>query len=228
MSARFRVVSAIEGLLTPVSLSLYLSVSLARTRASGSAARPSHRRGRFTPQRAIPRPSGPPASPGRCISPGPAFQPARMRCCRPSSPFAWRLVAQDLPPRHRQRRDHRHRPRPPRADDVRQRRPPALIERARGGSVHAALPPLARATASNEPSERTSARRDRSRRARSSSQAGVSGDRAETLARRGRRALWRSRGPPPMPVACVSIRRPPAERTNCGAPLGASRRPIEG
>jgi hypothetical protein len=53
----------------------------------------------------------------------------------------------------------------------------------------------------------------------SSSQAGVSGDRAETLARRGRRALWRSRGPPPMPVACVSIRRPPAERTNCGAPL---------
>ena len=52
-----------------------------------------------------------------------------------------------------------------------------------------------------------------------SSQAGVSGDRAETLARRGRRALWRSRGPPPMPVACVSIRRPPAERTNCGAPL---------
>ena len=45
------------------------------------------------------------------------------------------------------------------------------------------------------------------------------GDRAETLARRGRRALWRSRGPPPMPVACVSIRRPPAERTNCGAPL---------
>ena len=54
---------------------------------------------------------------------------------------------------------------------------------------------------------------------RCSSQAGVSGDRAETLARRGRRALWRSRGPPPMPVACVSIRRPPAERTNCGAPL---------
>ena len=54
---------------------------------------------------------------------------------------------------------------------------------------------------------------------RVSSQAGVSGDRAETLARRERRALWRSRGPPPMPVACVSIRRPPAERTNCGAPL---------
>jgi hypothetical protein len=52
-----------------------------------------------------------------------------------------------------------------------------------------------------------------------SSQAGVSGDRAETLARRGRRALWRSRGPSPMPVGCVSSRRPPAERTNCGAPL---------
>jgi hypothetical protein len=36
---------------------------------------------------------------------------------------------------------------------------------------------------------------------------------------RARTALWRSRGPPPMPVACVSIRRPPAERTHCGAPL---------
>ncbi len=46
--------------------------------------------------------------------------------------------------------------------------------------------------------------------AHSSSQAGVSGDRAETLARRGRRALWRSRGAPSMPVACVSIRWPPA------------------
>jgi hypothetical protein len=56
-------------------------------------------------------------------------------------------------------------------------------------------------------------------RSRCSSQARVSGDRAETLARRGRRALWRSRGPPPMPVVCVSIRRPPAERTNCGASL---------
>jgi hypothetical protein len=60
--------------------SLCLSVSLARARASGSAARPSHRRGRFTPQRAIPRPGGPPASPGRCIGPDPASQPARMRC----------------------------------------------------------------------------------------------------------------------------------------------------
>jgi hypothetical protein len=108
------------------SLSLYLSVSLARTRASGSAARPSHRRGRFTPRRAIPRPGWPPASPGRCISPGPAFQPARMRCCRPSSPFAWRLVAQDLSPRHRQHRDHRHRPRPPRPDDPRQQLPTRL------------------------------------------------------------------------------------------------------
>jgi hypothetical protein len=61
-----------------------------------------------------------------------------------------------------------------------------------------------------------------------SSQAGVSDDRAEPLARRRRRALWRSRGLAPAPVACVSIRRPPAERTNGGAPLGASRRPIEG
>jgi hypothetical protein len=111
---------------TTSSLPLYLSVSLARTRASGSAARPSHRQGRFTPAHAIPRPRWPPASPGRCISPGPAFQPARMRCFRPSSPFAWRLVAQHLPARHRHRRDHRHRPRQARTDDVRHRRPASL------------------------------------------------------------------------------------------------------
>ena len=30
---------------------------------------------------------------GRCISPGPTFQSARMRCCSSASPFAWRLVA---------------------------------------------------------------------------------------------------------------------------------------
>jgi hypothetical protein len=30
-----------------------------------------------------PAPRRPPASPGRCISPGPASQPARMRCCSP-------------------------------------------------------------------------------------------------------------------------------------------------
>ena len=74
------------------------------------------------PPRAIPRFSGPPASPGRCTSPGPAFQPARMRCCRPSSPFAWRLVAHHLPPRDLLRGDHLHRPRTARANDARQRR----------------------------------------------------------------------------------------------------------
>jgi hypothetical protein len=37
-----------------------------------------------------------------------------MRRCCPSSPFAWRLVAQDLPAGHRQHRDHRHCPRSPR------------------------------------------------------------------------------------------------------------------
>ena len=43
--------SRIRGASTTRSLSLFLSVSLARTRASGSAARPSHRRGRFTSAR---------------------------------------------------------------------------------------------------------------------------------------------------------------------------------
>jgi hypothetical protein len=37
--------------------------------------------------------------------------------------------------------------------------------------------------------------------------------------RRERRALWRRRGPARVPVVCVSIRRPLAERANCGAPL---------
>ncbi len=114
------------------SLPLCLSVSLARTRASGSAARPSHRRGRFTPMRAIPRPGRPPASPGRCISPGSASQPTRMRCCCPSSPFAWRLVAQHLPAGHRPRRDHRHRPLPPDAGDLSDRWPAhRAVEQAR-------------------------------------------------------------------------------------------------
>ena len=35
-------------------------------------------------------------------------------------------ITSRLPPRHRQRRDHRHRPRPPRTDDPRQRIAPAL------------------------------------------------------------------------------------------------------
>ena len=51
MSARFRAVSCNQGASTTESLSLFLPVSLARTRASGSAARPSHRRGRFTSAR---------------------------------------------------------------------------------------------------------------------------------------------------------------------------------
>ncbi len=54
----------IEGASTTRSLSLCLSVSLARTRASGSAARPSHRQGRFTPSRAIPRSRWPPSFTG--------------------------------------------------------------------------------------------------------------------------------------------------------------------
>ena len=51
MSARFRAVFCNQGASTTESLSLFLSVSLARTRASGSTARPSHRRGRSTSTR---------------------------------------------------------------------------------------------------------------------------------------------------------------------------------
>src|SRR6266545_2554221 len=60
------------------SLSLYLSVSLARARASGSTARPSRCRGCSHRWVHDPAPRLPPASPGRCISPGPASQPARV------------------------------------------------------------------------------------------------------------------------------------------------------
>jgi hypothetical protein len=86
---------------------------------------------------------GPPASPSRCISPGPAFQPTRKRCCRPSSPFAWRLVAQDLPTGHRQRRDHRHGARPSRSDDPREHIAPALID------SRAAMPLVALSTSAD-------------------------------------------------------------------------------
>ena len=43
----------------------------------------------------IPRLSGPPASPGRCISPGPAFQPTRMRCL--SSVISFRMAPRGAP-----------------------------------------------------------------------------------------------------------------------------------
>jgi hypothetical protein len=49
--------------------------------------------GLLPPQARDPAPRLPPASPGRCIGPGPAFQPARLRVVRPFSPFARRLVA---------------------------------------------------------------------------------------------------------------------------------------
>jgi hypothetical protein len=83
--------------------------------------------GTLHPEHAIPRPRWTPASPGRCISPGLAFQPARMRCCLPSSPFAWRLVAQGVSARDRRRGDHPHRPRAARADDPRNDRPAAMV-----------------------------------------------------------------------------------------------------
>jgi hypothetical protein len=61
---------------------LALPIGLASTHAGVWQYRPAvTSSGTLHPQRAIPRPGGPPASPGRCISPGPAFQPARMRCC---------------------------------------------------------------------------------------------------------------------------------------------------
>ena len=86
VSGRFRN----RGASTTTLLSLRLSVSLARTRASGSAARPSRCRGRSRRRRALPRRDWPPASPGRCISPGPALQPVRMRCC--SSVISFRMA----------------------------------------------------------------------------------------------------------------------------------------
>jgi hypothetical protein len=49
-----------------------------------------------------------------------------MRCCRPSSPFAWRSVAHDLSPGNRYARDRRHRSPPPAAGDPSERRPAAL------------------------------------------------------------------------------------------------------
>jgi hypothetical protein len=70
-SARFQLARCDQGASTTASRSLCLSVSLARARASGSTARPLRCRAAPT--------VGPPASPGRCISPGPASQPARMR-----------------------------------------------------------------------------------------------------------------------------------------------------
>src|SRR6266536_3165811 len=57
--------------------SLCLSVSLARTRASGSTARPSRCQGCSHRLVRDPAPRLPPASPRRCIGAGPASQPAR-------------------------------------------------------------------------------------------------------------------------------------------------------
>ena len=86
--------SANEGASTTGSLSLCLSVVLARARASGSTARPSRCRGCSHRSMRNPAPRLPPASPSRCISPGPASQPARRDVlARTSSPFTRRLVA---------------------------------------------------------------------------------------------------------------------------------------
>ena len=94
VSARFGAVLRMEGASTTGSLSLYLSVSLARARASGSPARPSRCRGCSHRSVRDPTPRLPPASPGRCISPGPASQPARRDVlAAASSPFTRRLVA---------------------------------------------------------------------------------------------------------------------------------------
>ncbi len=70
--------SANEGASTTGSLSLYLAVSLARAWASGSTTRPSRCRGCSHRWVHDPAPRLPPASPGCCISPGPASQPARI------------------------------------------------------------------------------------------------------------------------------------------------------
>ena len=87
--------SANEGASVTALLSLYLSVSLARARASGSTARPSRCRGCSHRWRRDPAPRLPPASPGCWISSGPASQPARieMSFALIPSPFTQRLVA---------------------------------------------------------------------------------------------------------------------------------------
>ncbi len=59
----------------------------------------------------VPSFSGPLHQPGAGITTG-----TDEMYFRPSSPFAWRLVAQGLAPGHRQRRDHRDGPRAPRAN----------------------------------------------------------------------------------------------------------------
>jgi hypothetical protein len=104
-----------------------LPFGLASTRAGVWQCRPAvTSSGTLRPAARDPAPGRPPASPRRCIGPGSASQPTRTRAFVQSSPFARRLVAQDLPARDRQRRDHRDRPRPTSADDPGQRLAAAL------------------------------------------------------------------------------------------------------
>jgi hypothetical protein len=92
VSGRFRS----RGASTTTLLSLRVSVSLSRTRASDGVTRPSRCLGRSRRWRALPRrATWPPASPGRCISPGPALQPVRMRCC--SSVISFRMAPRGAP-----------------------------------------------------------------------------------------------------------------------------------
>ena len=74
---------------------------------------------------------------------------------RPSSPFAWRLVAQDLPPGHRPRGDHHHRPRPPRADDVRHRRAAPLNGPGSGSATRRSRSALAKGAPGRRGSRRS-------------------------------------------------------------------------
>ena len=57
----------------------------------------------------------------------------------------------DLPPRHRERRDHRHRPRPPRADGPRAQPARAVTPRPAAGKLTTSSPPVLVRIASHEP-----------------------------------------------------------------------------
>ena len=122
MSARFGVVSAFEGLLTPVRLrSAFRSCLHARGRLAGPPGRSLSRA--LRPVARDPAPRRPSSFTGPLHQPRTGLTTGTDEMyLRPSSPFARRLVAQRLPAGHRQRRDHRHRSRAAGTDDPRQRR----------------------------------------------------------------------------------------------------------
>ena len=78
--------------------------------------------GTLPPRARDPAPKAAPSFTGPLHQPRAGIPASTDEMFRPSSPFAWRLVAQDLPAGDRQRRDHRHRPPPARAGHLGNRR----------------------------------------------------------------------------------------------------------